>query len=97
VAAALPVSVTDNVAKVRSLAAEQFALYGHLPSYRAMLDREGFSGPEDAALIGDESTVAGQLDELRDAGVDEFVGIPFDPSAEGGQRTRACLRAWQSR
>jgi 5,10-methylenetetrahydromethanopterin reductase len=94
VAAALPISVTDDVSKIRSLAAEQFAMYGHLPSYRAMLDREGFSGPEDAALIGDESTVSHQLVELRDAGVDEFVGIPFDPSPEGAQRTRACLRAW---
>jgi len=97
VAAALPISVTDDVAKLRSLAAQQFAMYGHLPSYRAMLDREGFNGPEDAALIGDESTVSHQLDELRDAGVDEFVSIPFDPSAEGAQRTRACLRTWGSR
>ncbi len=96
VAAALPVSVTDDVAKIRSLAAEQFAMYGHLPSYRAMLDREGFAGPEDAALIGDESAVSAKLDELRDAGVDEFVATPFDPSPEGGQRTRACLRAWAS-
>src|ERR1700737_4594199 len=68
VAAALPVSVTDDVEKARSLAARQFAMYGHLPSYRAMLDREGYSGPEDAALIGDESTVSRQLDELRAAG-----------------------------
>jgi 5,10-methylenetetrahydromethanopterin reductase len=97
VAAALPVSVTDDVAQARSLAAQQFAMYGHLPSYRAMLDREGFSGPEDAALIGDESTVWHQLDELRDASVDEFVADPFDPSREGRQRTRACLRAWESR
>jgi 5,10-methylenetetrahydromethanopterin reductase len=97
VAAALPISVTDDVDKARSLAAQQFAMYGQLPSYRAMLDREGFSGPEDAALIGDESTVWHQLDELRDAGVDEFVAIPFDPSTEGGQRSRACVRAWGSR
>lgn len=96
VAAALPVSVTDDVAKARSRAAEQFAMYGHLPSYRAMLDREGYSGPEDAALIGDESTVRRHLDELRDAGVDEFVCIPFDPTPEGGQRTRACLQAWKT-
>ncbi len=97
VAAALPVSVTDDVAQARSLAAQQFAMYGHLPSYRAMLDREGCAGPEDAALIGDESTVWRQLDELRDAGVDEFVAIPFDRSSEGGQRTRAGLLAWASR
>jgi hypothetical protein len=75
------------------VAAEQFAMYGHLPSYRAMLDREGYAGPEDAALIGDEATVRGRLDEVRAAGVDEYVAIPFDPSPEGRDRTRAFLRS----
>jgi 5,10-methylenetetrahydromethanopterin reductase len=97
VAAALPVSVTDDVDAARSLAAEQFAMYGYLPSYRAMLDREGYAGPEDAALIGDESTVWQRLDEVRGAGVDEFIGIPFDPSPEGRRRSRVCLRGWESR
>ena len=94
---ALPVSVTDDIGAARSLAAQQFAIYGHLPSYRAMLDREGYSGPEDAALIGDESTVSERLDELRDAGVDEFAAISFEPSPGAGVRTRACLRAWESK
>ena len=92
VAAALPVSVTDDIDGARAQAAEQFAMYGHLPSYRAMLDREGFGAPEDAALIGDEQTVAQRIDELRDAGVDEFVGIAFDSSAEVRARTRALLQ-----
>jgi 5,10-methylenetetrahydromethanopterin reductase len=91
VVAALPIAVTDDVAAVRSLAAEQFAMYGQLPSYRAMLDREGYTGPEDAALIGDEATVRGRLDEVRAAGVDEFAAIPFDPSPEGRDRTRALI------
>ena len=97
VAAALPVAVTDDVAAVRAVAAEQFAMYGHLPSYRAMLDREGYAGPEDAALIGDEATVHDRLDEVRAADVDEFVAIPFDPSPEGQDRTRAFLRGGASR
>ncbi len=97
VAAALPVSVTDDVDAARAVAAQQFAMYGYLPSYRAMLDREGYAGPEDAALIGDEETVRARLDEVRDAGVDEFIGIPFDQSPDGRQRTRNCLRAWESR
>lgn len=92
VAAALPISVTDDVDAARAQAAKEFAIYGHLPSYRAMLDREGFGGPEDAALIGDEATVSQRIDELRDAGVDEFVGIVFDSSAEGRVRSRAVLR-----
>ena len=92
VAASLPVAVTDDVDTLRSQAAEQFAMYGHLPSYRAMLDREGYAGPADAAMIGDEDEVAGRIAELRAAGVDEFVANTFDSSAEGRSRTRALLR-----
>jgi F420-dependent oxidoreductase-like protein len=92
VVAALPISVTDDVDGARAQAAEQFAMYGHMPSYRAMLDREGFAGPEDAALIGDEKTVSERIDELRAGGVDEFAAIPFDKSAEVRARTRALLR-----
>ncbi|MFW0148493.1 TIGR03564 family F420-dependent LLM class oxidoreductase [Mycobacterium sp. smrl_JER01] len=92
VVAALPIAVTDDVAAARERAAEQFAMYGTLPSYRAMLDREGYAGPEDAAIIGDETTVRDRLAELRDAGVDEYVGATFDSSEEGRARTRALLR-----
>ena len=75
-------------------AAEQFAVYGTLPSYRAMLEREGYDGPADAAIIGDEATVRDRLDEVRAAGVDEFVAAPFDSSPEGRARTRALLRSY---
>jgi len=97
VVAALPVSVTEDVDAARALAAQRLAMYGQLPSYRAMLDREGYAGPEDAALIGSEETVTERLDELSAAGVDEFGGDLFDPSPEGRERSRACLRAWESR
>lgn len=96
VVAALPVAVTDDVDAARKQAAEQFAMYGTLPSYRAMLDREGFAGPEDAAIIGDEATVTARIDELTAAGVDELVAATFDPSPEGRARTRALLRATES-
>ena len=92
VVAALPVSVTDDVDGARKRAAEQFSMYGVLPSYRAMLDREGYAGPEDAAIIGDEATVRDRLAELKEAGVDEYVGATFDSSPEGRARTRAVLR-----
>jgi F420-dependent oxidoreductase-like protein len=92
VVAALPVSVTDDGAAARAQASEQFALYGRLPSYRAMLDREGLSGPEHVAIIGDERSVADHIDGLRAAGVDEFVGVAFDKWPEMPARTRALLR-----
>ena len=97
VAAVLPVAVTEDEDAVRAVAAERFAIYGYLPSYRAMLDREGFAGPQDAAMIGSEDTVFARLDALSAAGVDEFVADTFDPSSEGRERSRECLRAWQSR
>ncbi|MCV7432535.1 TIGR03564 family F420-dependent LLM class oxidoreductase [Mycolicibacterium bacteremicum] len=92
VVAALPVAVTDDVDATRAQAAEQFAMYGQLPSYRAMLDREGCAGPADAALIGDEATVTARINELSAAGVDEYVGVVFDRSPEVRARTRALLR-----
>ncbi|MEX7473198.1 TIGR03564 family F420-dependent LLM class oxidoreductase [Mycobacterium adipatum] len=93
VVAALPVSVTDDVDGARAQAAEQFAMYGQLPSYRAMLDREGYAGPADAVLIGDEETVTSRIEGLRAAGVDEYVGVVYDRSSEVRDRTRALLRA----
>jgi alkanesulfonate monooxygenase SsuD/methylene tetrahydromethanopterin reductase-like flavin-dependent oxidoreductase (luciferase family) len=55
-----------------------------------MLDREGWAGPEHAALIGTESEVAERIAELREAGVDEFVGATFGTS-EQRARSRALL------
>lgn len=90
--AMLPVAVTDDVDGARAAAGEQFAMYDNLPSYKAMLDREGFTGPADAAIIGDEASVAEQIRLLGSYGVDEFVGILFDRDAEVRARTRALLR-----
>src|SRR3954471_16326393 len=92
VVASLPISVTDDVDAARRQAAQEFAIYGQLPSYRAMLDREGYAGPEDAAIIGDEKNVSERLEELSAAGVDEFAAVVFDASPEVRERTRALLR-----
>jgi alkanesulfonate monooxygenase SsuD/methylene tetrahydromethanopterin reductase-like flavin-dependent oxidoreductase (luciferase family) len=84
---ALPISVTDDRAATVDRANEIFAVYGTLPSYRAMLDREGAAGPGDAAIVGDEETVLAQIDELRQAGVTDFVGSIF----ANKERTRNLL------
>jgi 5,10-methylenetetrahydromethanopterin reductase len=43
-----------------------------LPSYRAMLDREGAAGPADVGLFGSKEKIFEQLDALATAGVTEF-------------------------
>jgi F420-dependent oxidoreductase-like protein len=73
----LPVCVTDDAAAARAVAAEQFSVYGHLPSYRAVLDREGAGGPADVAVVGTASEVAAQVRRLAEIGATDFVGAPF--------------------
>ncbi|HEY5110671.1 MAG TPA: LLM class F420-dependent oxidoreductase [Acidimicrobiales bacterium] len=78
----LPVCVTDDVDAARAKAAETFAVYGHLPSYRAMLDREGAAGPADVAIVGSASEVAAQVRRLADIGATDFCGAPFGSGDE---------------
>ena len=87
----LPVCVTDDQDNARARAAKVFEIYGQLPSYRAMLDREGASGPADVAIVGDEETVASQIAQLADYGVTDFVAGEFGKGDER-QRTRALLK-----
>jgi F420-dependent oxidoreductase-like protein len=88
----LPVCVTDDAAAARAAADKFFALYGQLPSYRAMLDREGAAGPGDVALAGDEDAVAAQVTALADAGVTDFVAVGYSRGPDQ-QRTRDLLTA----
>jgi len=87
----LPVCVTDDPDGARERAARVFAIYGDLPSYRAMLDREGASGPADVAIVGDEDTVGAQIGALAEAGVTDFVAGEYTGGPDGA-RTRAFLR-----
>lgn len=94
VVAGLPIVVTEDVAAAREVASRAFQVYGFLPSYRAMLDREGAEGPADVAITGDESAVGEQLQRLAEAGVTDFLAAIYpvgkDPAASIA-RTRATL------
>jgi F420-dependent oxidoreductase-like protein len=90
VVAGLPVCVTSDADAARDLAAKAFAIYNNLPSYRAMLDREGAAGPADVAVVGSEDEVAKSLRRLADAGVTDFCGALFG-SPEDQARTRRLL------
>jgi hypothetical protein len=81
----LPISVTSDVATTRDNVNQRLAIYGQLPSYRAMLDREGAEGPADVGLFGFREEVLEQLHALADAGATEFsasmAGDPGDREA----------------
>lgn len=78
VVVSLPVCVTDDEAAARERAGVLFQMYGALPSYRAMLDREGAAGPADVAIVGDAASVTAQVRRIEDSGATEFVFAPFD-------------------
>jgi F420-dependent oxidoreductase-like protein len=96
IVAGLPVAVHDDVAEARSAAAEVFAVYGTLPNYQRILERGGVAGPAEAAVVGDEAAVTGQLEALLEAGATDVWAAPFPVGADRSAsraRTRELLRA----
>jgi F420-dependent oxidoreductase-like protein len=85
VVVALPTMVTTDVADAKERASKVFVIYGGLPSYRAMLDREGAAGPADVVIAGDEATVRKAIDGIRDAGATDFVAVPFGTPEENSR------------
>jgi F420-dependent oxidoreductase-like protein len=87
VVAGLLTCVTNNADAVRDRVTDQFALAGQVPEYRAMLDREGVASPGDVVIAGDEDTVTRHLDRLSDAGVTEFMAVPYGTAEEQHRTT----------
>ena len=96
IVAGFPVCVTDGSSEAtvaaRERAAKEFAIYGQLPSYRAMLDREGYGGPEDLAIIGSAEEVGDRIGSLADRGVTTFAASEFG-SADQRAATRDVVRS----
>lgn len=85
-----PVSVSDDRDQVLQSVAKIWALYGGLPSYRAMLDKEGVEGPADLAIVGDEDFVVSEIRRLESIGATDFSGVLVG-NKEERDRTAALL------
>jgi F420-dependent oxidoreductase-like protein len=95
VVAGVLVCVTDKDNEVRERIARQFALAGRVPEYRAVLDREGASGPQDVAITGTDDVVARHLARLAEAGITDVMATPFGTAGEQ-RRTTEVLAALAS-
>ncbi|HEX3795736.1 MAG TPA: TIGR03564 family F420-dependent LLM class oxidoreductase [Acidimicrobiales bacterium] len=73
IAASLPIAVTNDVEAAREWVNRMFAIYPNLPSYKAMLDKEGAESPADIAILGDEDAVRAGVEKLAAVGVTDFV------------------------
>ena len=83
----VPISMTTNVDAARERIAKDLTIYGQLPSYRAMLDKEGIDGPADLAIVGDENTLRGEIKRFEDAGVTHFSAAIMDVEDGAYDRT----------
>ncbi|HUA94846.1 MAG TPA: LLM class F420-dependent oxidoreductase [Acidimicrobiales bacterium] len=92
VAVSLPVTVTADVEQAKADVDQTYALYATLPSYQAMLQREGAKVPSDVAILGDEASVRADLRRLADAGATDFLAAPSG-SPEDRRRTLELLSA----
>jgi 5,10-methylenetetrahydromethanopterin reductase len=92
VVAGFPIVVTRNVAEAREKIGKQLVIYGQLPSYRAMLDREGLKGPAEIALVGDEGALRKDMKRLAEAGVTDFSAAIANVEEGSIERTLAFLQ-----
>jgi F420-dependent oxidoreductase-like protein len=72
VVAGFPIVLTNRPDEARQRIGAALAVYGQLPSYRAMLDREGVANPGDLAIVGDEAALRDGLARVSDAGATDF-------------------------
>ncbi len=92
VVASLPVCVTDDEAAVRAKIGQGLKMYGQLPSYRAMFDREGATGPEEVAIVGSAAKVRDGIEAMREAGATEFAPTEFFTNADEAIATRELMK-----
>jgi 5,10-methylenetetrahydromethanopterin reductase len=90
IATSLPVTVTSDPDSARERINKEFAIYPNLPSYKAMLDKEGVTSPAEIAFVGTEEEVAKRLSSLESAGATDFVAAAVGNSEER-KRTVALL------
>lgn len=88
----LPVWVTDDPAPGRDFLAQILANYAVLPSYRAMMDREGVEGMGDLSIVGNEEFVRDALGEIAASGATDFTAVPMGGNPDEEARTMAVLR-----
>ncbi len=91
IVAGLPIALTDNIDQARETINKGMEIYGILPSYRSMLDREGAAGPGDVALLGNEKALSARIEQLRDMGVTDFNAFIFPLDSECFERTASFL------
>jgi F420-dependent oxidoreductase-like protein len=93
IAVGLPIAVHSDRSVALASVARILGRSSALPSYQAVLEREGAKQPEDVAIVGSEREVRDQLEALAKLGVTDFnaVAIAVDGEPRSLGRTLGLL------
>lgn len=94
IVAGLPVAVHDDEDEARETAEKIFGIYKTLVNYQRIFDHGDITCAGDAAIVGNEDSVASQIEAVIAAGATDFWAAPIavgDDKAASRARTRALL------
>ncbi len=87
IVAGLPILLTNDTDGARAALAKELKFYDALPSYRAMLDREGAASAADVAIVGGENVLDDAIARLKDIGITDFRASITSIGGDSEQRT----------
>ncbi|MBW2271141.1 MAG: TIGR03564 family F420-dependent LLM class oxidoreductase [Deltaproteobacteria bacterium] len=87
IVAGMHIVLTSNAGAANERIDQLLEQYRMMPSYRAMIEREGSATPADFAIIGDEKVLDAGLERLRSIGVTDFDANILDFEEGSTERT----------
>jgi len=93
VVAGMHMALTSNLAAANARVERLLARYSSMPSYRAMIEREGSTRPADFALLGDERVLDAGLERLQSIGVTDLDANILEVDGDTRARTLDYLQS----
>ena len=93
IVAGVNVALVSDTARADERMAQWIGQYRLMPSYKAMIDREGSDDPKRFTLVGDESQIRSGLARLEDAGVTDLDASLLPLESDCRERTLDFLAA----
>jgi F420-dependent oxidoreductase-like protein len=89
IVAGLPVAVHDDEAEARAATQATAGMYAGMPNYQRIIETGGGTTPADVAIVGGESSVRAQLQQLLDAGATDIWAQPIAVGHDRTERTHS--------
>jgi F420-dependent oxidoreductase-like protein len=92
IVAGLPVAVHHDAREARAATTQTAGIYAGMTNYQRIIEAGGGHNPADVAIIGDETSVSKQLQNLIDAGATDIWAQPVAVGENHSERTASRKR-----